>query len=121
MPTNISFFKVMPPLFYNLPCGDVRGNFIITLDFWEAKDYNKGVKNIHSEVPMDTVKIRAVLAAAKYGSLSKAAQEFSYTPSAFSHMLVTFEKELGVRIFERSSKGVTLSLSPSNPSGATAQ
>ena len=58
---------------------------------------------------MDTVKIRAVLAAAKYGSLSKAAQEFSYTPSAFSHMLVTFEKELGVRIFERSSKGVTLS------------
>ena len=93
----------------DLPCGDVRGNFIITLDFCEAKVYNRDMKNIHSEVRMDTVKIKAVLAAAKHGSLSKAAEEFSYTPSAFSHILSTFEKELGVRIFERSSRGVTLS------------
>ena len=58
---------------------------------------------------MDTMKIRAVLAAAKHGSLSKAAQEFSYTPSALSHLLASFEEELGVRLFERSAKGVTLS------------
>ena len=58
---------------------------------------------------MDTMKIRAVLAAAKYGSLSRAAQEFSYTPSALSHLLASFEEELGVRLFERSAKGVTLS------------
>lgn len=58
---------------------------------------------------MDTMKIRAVLAAAKYGSLSKAAQDFSYTPSALSHLLASFEQELGVRLFERSAKGVTLS------------
>ena len=58
---------------------------------------------------MDTMKIRAVLAAAKHGSLSRAAQEFSYTPSALSHLLASFEEELGVRLFERSAKGVTLS------------
>lgn len=59
---------------------------------------------------MDTTKIKAVLAAAKYGSLSKAATEFSYTPSALSHLLASFERELGIRIFERSAKGVTLSV-----------
>lgn len=58
---------------------------------------------------MDTMKVRAVLAAAKCGSLSKAAQAFSYTPSALSHLLSSFEEELGVRIFQRSSTGVTLS------------
>ena len=57
---------------------------------------------------MDTFKIRAVLAAAELGSLSRAAEKFSYTPSAFSHMLTAFEDEIGVRIFERSSRGVTL-------------
>ena len=84
-------------------------DFITTLDFWEANVYNEGVKKIHSEVAMDTMKIRAVLAAAKYGSLSKAAQEFSYTPSAFSHLLASFEADLGLRLFQRSSKGVILS------------
>ena len=57
---------------------------------------------------MDTMKLRAVLAAAKCGSLSKAAKAFSYTPSAFSHLLSSFEEKLGVRIFKRSSTGVTL-------------
>lgn len=57
---------------------------------------------------MDTFKIKAVIAAIEQGSLSRAAEQFSYTPSAFSHMLSSFEDELGVRIFRRSSRGVTL-------------
>ncbi|MBE6630426.1 MAG: LysR family transcriptional regulator [Ruminococcaceae bacterium] len=57
---------------------------------------------------METLKIKAVLAAARCGSLSRAAEEFSYTPSAFSHMLAGFEEDLGVRLFKRSSAGVTL-------------
>ena len=56
---------------------------------------------------MDTLKIKAILAAARHRSLSKAAEEFSYTPSAFSHMLAGFEEELGVRLFKRSHAGVT--------------
>ena len=57
---------------------------------------------------MDTFKIKAVLAAVRLGSLSKAAAEFSYTPSAFSHMLAGFEAQLGVPILERCSTGVRL-------------
>lgn len=57
---------------------------------------------------METFKVKAVLAAVEQKSLSKAAEAYSYTPSAFSHMLSSFEDELGVRIFNRSSKGVTL-------------
>lgn len=57
---------------------------------------------------MDTHKIKAILASAKCGSFSRAAEEFSYTPSAFSHMMSSLEKELGVKIFNRSRDGVTL-------------
>lgn len=57
---------------------------------------------------MDTFKIKAILAAAQYQSLSRAAEEFSYTPSAFSYMTAAFEKELGVKLFHRHSKGITL-------------
>lgn len=57
---------------------------------------------------MDTFKIKAILTAARYNSLSKAAEEFSYTPSAFSHMTASLEHELGVSIFRRSNSGVTL-------------
>ena len=57
---------------------------------------------------METFKIKAILCAVEHKSLSRAAELYSYTPSAFSHMLSSFEAELGVRIFDRSSKGVTL-------------
>lgn len=57
---------------------------------------------------METFKISAVVAAAEQKSLSKAAEMFLYTPSAFSHLVSAFEEELGVRLFERSSTGVRL-------------
>ena len=57
---------------------------------------------------MDTFKIKAMLSAVKHKSLSKAAEEFSYTPSAFSHILTNFEEEIKLKIFNRSSKSVTL-------------
>ena len=68
----------------------------------EAKLYTMGVKKIHNGEIMDTLKIKIVLAAVKHGSLSRAAEEFSYTPSAFSHTLKSFEESLGVSIFKRS-------------------
>ena len=58
---------------------------------------------------MDIFKIKAVLTAVKLGSLSKAAEEISYTPSAFSRMLTSLEEELGVNVLTRSSNGVKLS------------
>ena len=57
---------------------------------------------------METFKLKAIVAAVKYQSLSRAAEEFSYTPSAFSHMLTAFEKDLGVKIFRRHAGGVEL-------------
>ena len=57
---------------------------------------------------MDTFKIKIITEIAKQKNISKVAEEFSYTPSAFSHMISSFEEELGVKIFSRSSVGVTL-------------
>ena len=48
--------------------------------------YNKVVKIFQHEVDMDTQKLRAVMAAIRYKSLSKAALEFGYTPSAMTHI-----------------------------------
>lgn len=57
---------------------------------------------------MDTLKIKAFLAVSKYGSFSKAAEEFSYTPSAFSHIADSLEEELGVKLFNRTHSGVEI-------------
>lgn len=58
---------------------------------------------------MDTLKIKAVLLSVKHKSLSKAAEEFSYTPSALSHSVDSLERELGVKLLNRSHTGVELS------------
>lgn len=57
---------------------------------------------------MDTFRIKAVIAAKEAGSLKKAAEKLDYTPSAFSHIISGLEAELGVKIFYKSYKGVTL-------------
>lgn len=55
---------------------------------------------------MDTNKIKAVLRAAELNSFSKAAEELSYTPSAFSHIADSLENELNVVLLKRSCTGV---------------
>ncbi len=57
---------------------------------------------------METNKIKAILSAVKYGSLSKAAEELLYTPSALSHMADSLEKELEVKLLTRTHFGVEL-------------
>ena len=57
---------------------------------------------------METNKIRALLCAIEKNSLSKAAEQFSYTPSALSHATDSIEAELGVKILKRNYAGVTL-------------
>lgn len=58
---------------------------------------------------MDTQKIKAILSAVEHKSLSKAAEELSYTPSAMSHIADSIEHELGVKILMRTPLGVSLS------------
>lgn len=57
---------------------------------------------------METLKIKAILSAAKYQTLSRAAEDFAYTPSALSHMVDALEEELGVKLLVRTRAGVHL-------------
>jgi len=63
---------------------------------------------------MDTFKLKAILRAVETGSMAKAAKEFSYTPSALSHSIDSLEKELGVKLLERSPKGVCFTANGQN-------
>ena len=55
---------------------------------------------------MDTKKLEVLLRAIELGSLSKAAEEYLYTPSAVSHILDTIEDEIGTKIVKRTYKGI---------------
>ena len=57
---------------------------------------------------MDIFKIKTFLRAVELGSLSKAAQELDYAPSALSHMLRSLEQDLGVPLLKRSPAGICL-------------
>lgn len=55
---------------------------------------------------MDTDKIEILVRAIELGSLSKAADEFSYTPSAVSHIADSVENEIGIRFIKRTYAGI---------------
>ncbi|MBO5454308.1 MAG: LysR family transcriptional regulator [Clostridia bacterium] len=55
---------------------------------------------------MDINRIEVLIKAIELGSLSKAANEYLYTPSAASHILDEIESEIGIRFIKRSYKGI---------------
>ena len=57
---------------------------------------------------MDIQKIKVILSAIEHKSLSRAAEEISYTPSAMSHIADAIERELGVKILQRTPLGISL-------------
>lgn len=57
---------------------------------------------------MDTLKVKLFLMVAEQQSFSAVANAFSYTPSAISHMADALEAEVGVKLFDRTNKGVCL-------------
>ncbi len=57
---------------------------------------------------MDTRKIEVFLYVAKCENFSKAAEHFSYTPSAVSHIILSLEEELSVKLFARTQRGVEI-------------
>ena len=56
---------------------------------------------------METARYRAFLFAAETGSITKAAEELSYTPSGVSQLIQAFENEIGVKLLHR-SRGIKL-------------
>ncbi len=57
---------------------------------------------------MDTSKVRALLAAADLGSISKAAEVLGYTQSGVTHMMRSLEEEAGFPLLIRGNRGVKL-------------
>lgn len=57
---------------------------------------------------MDTLKIKAFFLINKYKSFSRTAEEFGYTPSAISHMADSLEEELGIKLFNRTRRGIEI-------------
>ena len=57
---------------------------------------------------MENSKYRAFIECINRGSVTAAADSLGYTPSAVSQLLSSLEKELGVKLLNRSQKGVSL-------------
>lgn len=57
---------------------------------------------------METSRLKAFINAAEHGSIKAAADALGYTPSAVSQLVTALEKELGLTLFVRSQKGVSL-------------
>lgn len=57
---------------------------------------------------MNTVQLECFLAVAQYLNFSKAAESVSITQPAVSHQIGSLEDELGVKLFVRTSKSVSL-------------
>ena len=57
---------------------------------------------------MDSSKFFALLKAAEYGSLTRAAEELGYTQAGLTHMMNRLEKEIGITLLQRTKSGVNL-------------
>ncbi len=57
---------------------------------------------------MENSRCRAFLECVDRGSVTAAADALGYTPSAVSQLISALEKELGLKLFNRSPKGVSL-------------
>lgn len=59
---------------------------------------------------MDTEAVRSFVRAAEFGQLQHAADELGVTQQAVSKRIAALERELGVRLFARTARGVELTL-----------
>lgn len=57
---------------------------------------------------MENARCRAFIECVEKGSISAAAEALGYTPSAVSQLIAGLEKELGLKLLNRSQKGVKL-------------
>lgn len=57
---------------------------------------------------MDNTKFKAFIECINKGSVTAAAEELGYTPSAVSQLISSLEKELGLKLLNRTQRGVSL-------------
>ncbi|MFH1499269.1 MAG: LysR family transcriptional regulator [Verrucomicrobiota bacterium] len=58
---------------------------------------------------IESRQLRVFVSVARSGNMRQAARQLHLTPSAVSHALKSFEESLGMRLFERTTRSVTLS------------
>ena len=57
---------------------------------------------------METARCKAFMAAVDEGNLTRAAEKLGYTPSGVSQLITSLEEDLGLKLLERTRKGVIL-------------
>ena len=57
---------------------------------------------------MNTIQLECFVAVAEHMNFSRASEELKITQPAVSHQIRTLEEELGVKLFKRTSKSVSL-------------
>lgn len=66
------------------------------------------MKDVHQSTSGDLFALKVFLAAANHRSFRAAATELGVTPSAISHSISSLEQRLGVRLFNRTTRSVSL-------------
>ena len=61
---------------------------------------------------MNTTQLECFVAVAEHLNFSRASEELKMTQPAVSHQIRTLEEELGVKLFMRTSKNVSLTSDP---------
>ena len=72
------------------------------------RGFTRNYKDIRKEILMNTVQLECFLAVAEYLNFSRAADFLKITQPAVSHQITSLEEELGIRLFVRTSKNVSL-------------
>lgn len=57
---------------------------------------------------METARIKILLRIIEEKSMNRVSEEFGYTPSGITHMMNSFEKDLGLKLLNRTNQGVEL-------------
>jgi DNA-binding transcriptional LysR family regulator len=63
---------------------------------------------IYSYLMLDATRLRVLVAIAKYGSVTAAAQALNYAQPSISHHIARLEAETGAKLMERAGRGVKL-------------
>jgi DNA-binding transcriptional LysR family regulator len=66
------------------------------------------IEGIYSWVMLDVTRLRVLVAVARYGSVTAAAQALNYAQPSVSHHIARLEAETGARLLQRAGRGVRL-------------
>jgi DNA-binding transcriptional LysR family regulator len=66
------------------------------------------IELIYSRSMLDVTRLRVLVAVARYGSVTRAAQELNYAQPSVSHHLARLEAETGTKLIQRAGRGIRL-------------